>query len=1092
MMHISTHNGTRGEPSRRFHTSALGRSGRGSWGFAAPQDRRSRGRTYSGNSEQSHPADAYYSRPPSNASASRYSAMVQRQHSGVGHNSRGLIRGSRSTWDRNASPASSGDDSLNLDSEPFIPGGPSSRPGTSQSSMGGIGSSSKSAGSASMKKSHGGPSSASSSQTNFNKSSYSSSAPPTALPSSAASLQMLKREFGFEEVGPQPSSSSLDQELELLSLVPGTAPHPTGGSAERHRDRRSFAVEQPQHGPKVHGLAADSTASGAPGHQHSSISKARSLYINKGHQSTTTSGDNMGRGLAHHQRHDSASATEREQFNNFFQDSEGGIGLTTRPSGTPGMMTSKGGLSSATRFGGGAYMKEKTAPGGIKAGGHETSAKLHSGHGPRAASSPSGGSGGQAISSKSTSSSTDHHYNPRDHSSSPTDNLLLDEVSVGECATAPAAAVVPPPTTSATLTPTAAPTSIVDSFSISTCGLAERVFIADPTRNPDSLGSHQADNKTAGEGAACAPPIVPYERPSSAPKYNERPRSAPKTGKGRPASRPGSSSHAYNMMNSAGSGSGPPAVVQTVRPPSRGGPAPIATDILSDVEDLGAPPVPSSGSGCGSSSAAGQPIVGGAAAAAGAATSTSTPNGSGSIDRVAMIEAAFRGYYKYDRKERPESRKGSRSKGIVDQWSREDGLLPTGPDDADVIQSIESTDLSYQNAKRLGANGGQEEQTKRLKRPPSRKKDPSAAQGLGGALVEGGDLDHFDGHKSERPGFAVGSRVGKRPPSRHKEPPKALHLELDIDDEQLLDHEYETIDLPSAKAVQRTDSVAALRTTCRWAQSVDAEDETGLVDHEINEHDRAVSSKHDRSCVDLDRSCSSLAHAHRGENHHLKSNPSSSSMLGGSGAGKSSSSSIGTWAAATTTGWLPNHHREEYSGHKQHNSVTSGASSSKGGGGAGGGGHQGATHGNGASATTTAAACGGGDETMVSRGDEGGAQQQHGGISKSGFTAGSGVSCASPGEFGPPPGVGGRAEGHSAFSLGPDCSGATGVKKQRPHSSSAIVVRREATATMMVEDVDVDQVPTIVCTKPRPLSSSNRRLPFHTSLDHDFLELFAS
>eukprot|EP00392_Amoebophrya_sp_AT5.2_P012213 g12311.t1 len=409
---------------------------------------------------------------------------------------------------------------------------------------------------------------------------------------------MLKREFGFEEVGPQPSSSSLDQELELLSLVPGTAPHPTGGSAERHRDRRSFAVEQPQHGPKVHGLAADSTASGAPGHQHSSISKARSLYINKGHQSTTTSGDNMGRGLAHHQRHDSASATEREQFNNFFQDSEGGIGLTTRPSGTPGMMTSKGGLSSATRFGGGAYMKEKTAPGGIKAGGHETSAKLHSGHGPRAASSPSG-------------------------------------------------------------------------------------------------GSHQADNKTAGEGAACAPPIVPYERPSSAPKYNERPRSAPKTGKGRPASRPGSSSHAYNMMNSAGSGSGPPAVVQTVRPPSRGGPAPIATDILSDVEDLGAPPVPSSGSGCGSSSAAGQPIVGGAAAAAGAATSTSTPNGSGSIDRVAMIEAAFRGYYKYDRKERPESRKGSRSKGIVDQWSREDGLLPTGPDDADVIQSIESTDLSY-------------------------------------------------------------------------------------------------------------------------------------------------------------------------------------------------------------------------------------------------------------------------------------------------------------------------------------------------------------------------------------------------------------
>eukprot|EP00392_Amoebophrya_sp_AT5.2_P012214 g12312.t1 len=85
----------------------------------------------------------------------------------------------------------------------------------------------------------------------------------------------------------------------------------------------------------------------------------------------------------------------------------------------------------------------------------------------------------------------------------------------------------------------------------------------------------------------------------------------------------------------------------------------------------------------------------------------------------------------------------------------------------------------------------------------------AAAQGLGGALVEGGDLDHFDGHKSERPGFAVGSRVGKRPPSRHKEPPKALHLELDIDDEQLLDHEYETIDLPSAKAVQRTDSVVS-------------------------------------------------------------------------------------------------------------------------------------------------------------------------------------------------------------------------------------------------------------------------------------------
>ncbi|CAD7936677.1 unnamed protein product [Amoebophrya sp. A120] len=455
----------------------------------------------------------------------------------------------------------------------------------------------------------------------------------------------------------------------------------------------------------------------------------------------------------------------------------------------------------------------------------------------------------------------------------------------------------------------------------------ERVFIQDPT----------TQNYYTNGG------------PSSA-SQAERPRSAPKTGGGRPRSAP--------KMGDR----------DAQRPPSRGSSArPERGSAGFGLMDIGAEETAFGAQASTSAGTLSRPTSshGGHAGAAGLHHSGSAAGGE-QIDRVAMIEAAFRERY-YRREERPESRKGSRNRGI-DQ----DGLLPTGPDDADVIQSIESTDLSYQNAKTahgIAAAENNEVGGKRMKRPPSRKKDPSAsaAQGLGGAVTS--NKHQPDDATSNRPGFAVGNRLGKRPPSRHKEPPQALHLEFEFQDCSV----EETIDLPSSKTIQRSDSAAALRTTCRWAQAV--EDENELETSDIAS-DFEKPPKPMPSALGLGEEETFLGESKKNQ-----------------------------WAAATTTGWL---------------------------------------------------------------------QRQPGTANTS------------------------AAADNAASGLG-DCTGEVPTKsKQRPQSSSAGLsrhVNRESKGSlaMQVEDVDVDNVPTIVCTKPRPQSSSsNRRLPFHTSLDHDFLDLFAS
>ena len=114
------------------------------------------------------------------------------------------------------------------------------------------------------------------------------------------------------------------------------------------------------------------------------------------------------------------------------------------------------------------------------------------------------------------------------------------------------------------------------------------------------------------------------------------------------------------------------------------------------------------------------------------------PRDSSKVDRVAMIEAASRAlrerYYNFDsrpsdRSDRPESRKGSRNRGLTA------GAEQTG---STTTQNTASPSENTEPGR--GGNftsENTEDPPKRMKRPPSRKKDPSAsaATGLGGVAV---------------------------------------------------------------------------------------------------------------------------------------------------------------------------------------------------------------------------------------------------------------------------------------------------------------------------------------------------------------------
>merc|ERR1711871_1913747 len=75
------------------------------------------------------------------------------------------------------------------------------------------------------------------------------------------------------------------------------------------------------------------------------------------------------------------------------------------------------------------------------------------------------------------------------------------------------------------------------------------------------------------------------------------------------------------------------------------------------------------------------------------------------------------------------------------------------------------------------------------------------------------------------------------------------------------------------------------------------------------------------------------------------------------------------------------------------------------------------------------------------------------------------------------------AEASTAIQKRPSSSAGLSRSSKEKASASAL-------GTLQVEDLD--SVPTIVCNSGNDATHKNMRVPFNTSLDHDFLRLFAT